>query len=321
MSPSVLPPNKPGIRRVAVIGCGTIGASFATLFAANGLETSVYDPNPEAEKVLWEIIDQSHKALRQLQGAKSPEPKNLVTFTTSLAKALKGADLIQENTPEREEIKYTILAEIDDQASPTALICSSTSGLTCTSMQSALKKFPQRFLIAHPFNPPHLIPLIEIVGGERTSARSIQDAMEFYISIGKRPIHLKKEVVGHVANRLQSALAREVFYLLQQDIASVEDIDTALEYGPGVRWAAAGPSMLWHLAGGVGGAQHFSEHLLGPLLSWYAPSDPTVDDDLIKKWVDGTKSIVRDRKYGELCEARDRMVVKLLTLKEHDASL
>lgn len=306
------------IRRVAVIGCGTIGASFAALFAANGLQTTVYDPRPEAEILLWDTIKRTSKIIAAIQDEAFPMSTYTVKFTTDLTTALEGADLVQENSPEQLHVKHPLLQKIDEITKPSALICSSTSGLTCSSMQTALQHHPDRFLIAHPFNPPHLIPLIEIVGGEETSAAAISTAMAFYTRIGKKPIHIQKEVKGHVANRLQSALAREIMYLLQEEVLSVADIDVAMEFGPGLRWSAMGPSMLWHLGGGQGGISHYAEQFLEPLMSWYAPADPVIDKELTERWVNGTKDMVGVQRVEDLCEARDDMIVRVLQMKRQN---
>src|SRR6202043_219439 len=183
---------------------------------------------------------------------------------TKLSDALEGVDLVQENGPERSDFKIKLFADMDALTPATTILASSSSGIPIGVSQSQCKH-PERCVIGHPFNPPHLIPLVEIVGGEKTSAATIERSIAFYASIGKRPIHGKKEVVGHVANRLQAALYREVVYLIEQGVLSVSDADSAVSWGPGLRWGVMGPSLLWHIGGGEGGIQHFMDHLMGPL--------------------------------------------------------
>src|SRR6202008_3639601 len=183
-----------------------------------------------------------------------------LTFTTNMQEALSNADLIQENGPERKDFKIKLFADMDDATPPDPIIASSSSGITMSVMQSACKH-PERCVIGHPFNPPHMIPLVEVVGGAKTSSETVQRAIDFYASIGKKPIHLRKEVVGHVANRLQAALYREVVNLIEQGVLDVADSDTAVCWGPGLRWGVMGPSLLFNLGGGEGGMRHFIEHL------------------------------------------------------------
>src|SRR5207302_8547265 len=187
-----------------------------------------------------------------------------LSFAPSMAQALANANFVQENGPERPDFKAKLFAEMDDATPPGSIIASSSSGITMDVIQSACKR-PERCVIGHPFNPPHVIPLVEVVGGAKTSPDAIQQAMAFYASIGKKPIYLRKEFPGHVANRLQAALYREILYLIQQGVLSVDDTDVAVSYGPGLRWGVMGQSLQWHLGGGEGGIHHFMEHLMPPL--------------------------------------------------------
>src|SRR6201999_2640859 len=175
------------------------------------------------------------------------------------------ADLVQENGPERPDFKIRLFADIDEATPVDSIIASSSSGITPSVMQSDCKH-PERVIVGHPFNPPHIIPLVEVVGGSTTSPAAIEQAMRFYASIAKKPIHLRKELPGHVANRLQAALYREMLYLIGQGVLSVEEADTAVSYGPGLRWGVMGQSLQWHLGGGTGGIKHFMEHLMDPLV-------------------------------------------------------
>src|SRR5207244_4020828 len=184
--------------------------------------------------------------------------RDRLSFTTDMKEALAKADFVQENGPERPDFKMKLFADMDDATPPESIIASSSSGITPSVMQAKCER-PERVLVGHPFNPPHIIPLVEVVGGAKTAPEAIQRAMAFYASIGKKPIHLKKELPGHVANRLQAALYREMLYLIEQGVLSVEDTDAAVCYGPGLRWGVMGQSLQWRLGGGAGGVTHFRE--------------------------------------------------------------
>ncbi|KAK8009380.1 3-hydroxyacyl-CoA dehydrogenase [Apiospora marii] len=308
------------IQKVAIIGCGTIGASWAALFLANGLTVSTFDINPAAEATLRSLVRDALPVLARLGLAtKAPDAKaEDIIFTTDLAAALQGAQLVQENGPERLDFKRELFSKMAKHLSADAIIATSSSGLTCSSIQEGMEAAarPERCVVGHPFNPPHLIPLVEVVGGAQTPPQTIERMMAFYTSIGKKAVHVQKEVVGHIANRLQAAIMREAMYLLQEGVCGVEDIDDAVSNGPGLRWGVMGPSTLFHLGGGPGGVQHMADHLLGPLMSWYAPQDPVVDDGLKKKWVDGTLEMVGDRSFQDLSRQRDEELIRLLNVRK-----
>src|SRR5690349_16763490 len=251
------------IRNVAIVGTGVIGASWAALYLARGLNVTATDPAPNAEANLRKYIDAAWKDLTVV-GLSPSASRDHLKFTTDIKQALKDADLVQENGPERKDFKIKLFADMDAATPPDSIIASSSSGLTMSVMQSACKH-PERCVIGHPFNPPHVVPLVEVVAGEKTSPETVQRAIAFYASIGKKPIHVRKEVVGHVANRLQAALYREVVYLIEQGVLDVADSDAAVCWGPGLRWGVMGPNLLFHLAGGQDGIRHFMEHLSGPL--------------------------------------------------------
>jgi 3-hydroxyacyl-CoA dehydrogenase len=311
------------IKSVAIIGCGAIGASWAALFIAQGLQVKAFDINPAAETYLRNFIRDALPVLSSIGLVKNTEAKpEDVIFSTSLQQALQDVDFVQENGPERIDFKRKLFQQIGEQLGPNVIIATSSSGLTCSSIQEGMSAAarPERCLVGHPFNPPHLIPLVEVVGGSQTSPTTIQATMTFYTTLGKKPIHLQKEVPGHVANRIQAAVMREVFHILQQDVCSVQDIDDAVSYGPGLRWGVMGPNMLFHLGGGEGGIEHFANHLLGPLQGWYAKENPVVDEDLRRKWIEGTKWAVGERGYGGLVKQRDEELVRLLNVRrEWDA--
>jgi 3-hydroxyacyl-CoA dehydrogenase len=305
--------NKP-IRRIAIVGTGVIGASWAALFLAHGLEVIATDPAPNAEKNLRDYIDSAWPALEQL-GLTAGASKKRLSFTAKLNEALENVDLVQENGPERPDFKIKLFADMDALTPETTILASSSSGIPIGISQSSCKH-PERCVIGHPFNPPHLIPLVEVVGSERTSSATIERAMAFYASIGKRPIHVKKEVVGHVANRLQAALYREVVYLIEQDVLSVSDADAAVSWGPGLRWGLMGPNLLFHLAGGQGGIQHFMEHLAGPMTTWWKDlGNPEFTPDLKEKIVQGVLAEAGNQSINNLAEERDSLLLGLLALR------
>ncbi len=205
--------------------------------------------------VFAEYIDEAWKTLSK-NGLSAGASRDRLTFEPNMALALAKADFVQENGPERPDFKAKLFAEMDDATPPGSIIASSSSGITMDVIQSGCKR-PERCVIGHPFNPPHVIPLVEVVGGAKTSPQTIEKAMAFYSSIGKKPIRLFKALPGHVANRLQAALYKEVLYLIQQGVLSVADADVAVSYGPGPRWGVMGPSLQWHLGGGPGGIPPF----------------------------------------------------------------
>src|SRR6202140_2563282 len=225
--------NKP-IRRIAIVGAGVIGASWAAEFLARGFDVIATDPAPNAEANLRKYIDAAWPSLTAL-GLDKSASRDRLSFTPDLKKALRDADFVQENGPERKDFKVQLFADMDAATPPDSIIASSSSGLTMSVMQSACKH-PERCVIGHPFNPPHVIPLVEVVAGAKTSSETVQQAISFYTSIGKKPIHVRKEMVGHVANRLQAALYREVVYLIEQGVLDVADSDAAVCWGPGLRW-------------------------------------------------------------------------------------
>jgi len=306
--------DKP-IRRIAIVGTGVIGASWAALFLAHGLEVIATDPAPNAEENLREYIDNAWPALEQL-GLSSGASKERLSFTANLSDALKDVDLVQENGPERPDFKIKLFAEMDALTPETTILASSSSGIPIGVSQSSCKH-PERCVIGHPFNPPHLIPLVEVVGSEETSSATIERAIAFYASIGKRPIHVRKEVVGHVANRLQAALYREVVYLIEQDVLSVSDADAAVSWGPGLRWGVMGPNLLFHLAGGQNGIHHFMEQFTGPMTTWWKDlGSPEFTPEVKEKIVNGVLAEAANRSIDELAEERDGVLLGLLALRD-----
>src|SRR5246500_5645606 len=299
------------IRRIAIVGTGVIGASWAAEFLARGFDVVATDPAPKAEANLREYIDEAWKDLTSI-GLTKGASRDRLRFTTNMKEALSKADLVQENGPERPDFKIKLYAEMEEVAPVDSLLASSSSGITPSVIQSKCKH-PERVVIGHPFNPPHIIPLVEIVGGSKTSPEAIQQAISFYSSIGKTPIHLKKELPGHVANRFQAALYREMLYIIEQGILSVEDTDAAVAYGPGLRWGVMGQSLQWHLGGGAGGIKHFMEHLMDPLAGMFkALGNPNVTPELKQKVVDGVLREAGNRSVDELAQAENDVIIGLL---------
>jgi 3-hydroxyacyl-CoA dehydrogenase len=307
------------IRRVAIIGTGVIGASWSALFLAKGLQVVATDVAPNAEGALRKFVETVWPALKRLGLSPGASQSNL-TFTAALAQAVDGVDLVQENGPERIEFKQKLYGELDQLLVPDVIIASSSSGLTMSEIQKGAAAHPERCVIAHPFNPPHLIPLVEIVGGAKTSEATIRRAAEFYTSIGQRTVRLNKEMPGHVANRLQAALAREVYYLVAEGVVSAADVDTALCWGPGLRWGVMGNMMLNHLGGGPGGIEHFLEQFTGPMTAWWKTlGSPVLTPDVQKKLIDSVHAEAGSRTIPELEAERDEVLLGLIELRKKAA--
>src|SRR5881397_1881980 len=305
--------NKP-IHRIAIVGTGVIGASWAAQYLARGFDVVATDPAPNAEANLRKYVDEAWELLTVI-GLSPGSSRNRLSFTTNMKDALSKADLVQENGPERPDFKIKLFADMDEATPADSLIASSSSGITPSVMQSQCKH-PERVLIGHPFNPPHIIPLVEVVGGTKTSPDAIQQALAFYAAIGKKPIYLRKELPGHVGNRLQAALYREVMYLIQQGVLSVADADDAVSYGPGLRWGVMGPSLQWHVGGGAGGIKHFMDHLMGPLEGMIkALGNPQISPDLKHTVVDAVLKEAGHRSVEQLAHDENEVLVGLLSLR------
>jgi 3-hydroxyacyl-CoA dehydrogenase len=303
------------IRRIAVIGTGAIGASWTALFLAKGLEVVATDVAPNAQAALKRFIESAWPALKRL-GLADGASQSRVSFTTDLVTAVKDADLIQENGPERIEFKKKLYGQLDELLPAEVIIASSSSGLTMSEIQSACASHPERCVIGHPFNPPHLVPLVEIVGGAKTSEETIQRVANFYTALGKRTVRLRKEVPGHVANRLQAALSREVYHLVSEGVVSASDVDTALSWGPGLRWGLMGSLLLNHLGGGQGGIEHFFEQFAGPMTAWWKVlGQPVLTTEVQKKLVESVREEVGERSIEELATVRDEMLLELIDLR------
>lgn len=297
------------IERIAVIGAGLIGSSWATLAMGHGLNVSAYDPAPGAEERFRHAVDRARAQLSELGLANTGQYQ----FTDDLDVALQGVDFVQENGPENEPAKRDLLARLDAVLPPEVIIASSTSALL-RSMIVADCQHRQRVIVAHPFNPPHLVPLVEIVGEDEAV---VDRAAAFYRSLDRRPIILQREMPGHVANRLASALYREAVHLVEQGVASVAEIDAALCNGPGLRWALMGPHMTYHLGGGVGGIAGYLAHL-GPsqVRRWQSLGTPSLDADVQRKIIEGIAEEAAGRSIAQLEERRDEGLLALLRARK-----
>jgi 3-hydroxyacyl-CoA dehydrogenase len=303
------------IQNIAIVGTGVIGASWAALYLARGFNVTATDPAPNAEANLRKFIDAAWKDLAVIRLSPNASRDHL-QFTPDMKKALSDADFVQENGPERQEFKIKLFADMDDATPPDSIIASSSSGLTMSVMQSECKH-PDRCVTGHPFNPPHVIPLVEVVAGAKTSPETVEQVIAFYESIGKKPIHVRKEVVGHVANRLQAALYREIVYLIEQGVIDVADGDTAVCWGPGLRWGVMGPNLLFHLGGGQGGMQHFLGQFTGPLAAWWKDLGKITEfsNEVKQTLLEGVLKEAGKRSIEELERERDAMLLELLATR------
>jgi len=253
------------ITKAAAIGGGVIGAGWVARLALNGIDVAVFDPDPEASRKVGEVMKGARRAYRKMVPGGLPE-EGRITYAKTIAEAVAGADFIQESVPERLDLKHRVLAEIDAHAPKDTLIGSSTSGIKPTDMQPAMKN-PERLVVGHPFNPVYLLPLIEIVGGEMTSAAAIEKARNLYSSIGMKPVVIRKEIEAFVGDRLLEAVWREALWLIKDDITTVEELDDIMRYSFGIRWAQMGMFQVYRIAGGEAGMRHFIAQF-GPCLAW-----------------------------------------------------
>jgi 3-hydroxyacyl-CoA dehydrogenase len=303
-----------GVHRIAIVGTGVIGASWAAYYLARGFEVVATDPGPQAEANLRKYIDDAWPLLTQV-GLSPSASRDRLTFSADMSRALADADWVQENAPERPDFKIKLFAQMDEATPPNSIIASSSSGITMDVIQSGCKR-PERCVIGHPFNPPHVVPLVEVVGGAKTSEATIERAMAFYADVGKKPVRLYKALPGHVANRFQAALYKEVLYLVQQGVLSVADADIAVSYGPGIRWGVMGPSLQWHVGGGQGGIKHFMEHLMDPLAAMMkALGTPEITPQLKQTVVDAVLKEAGGRSVEQLAREENSVLLGLLKLR------
>jgi 3-hydroxyacyl-CoA dehydrogenase len=296
------------VQRVGVVGTGLIGASWAAYFLAKGMEVSATDPSPQGETFLRNALENAWPTLQKL-GMTAGATMDRLRFDADMKRALDGVEFVQESGPEREAIKSELFAAIDAIVPAEVVIASSSSGLLMSKLQSHCR-FPERCVLGHPFNPPHLIPLVEVVGGKQTAPAAIERALAFYKSIGKWPIKLNKEIAGHVANRLQGALWKEAASLVADGVVDVADADAAIAQGPGLRWALMGPLLTLHLGGGAGGLRYFFDNI-----SKLRPGDPigstVMSPELIDLLVAGVEAEAAGRSVAELARERDQRLVAM----------
>jgi carnitine 3-dehydrogenase len=306
---------------VGVVGTGVIGAAWAALFLSRGYDVRAFDPAPGAHDRLLESLVATWPALAHLGGAPEP-PLDRVHWNDAVEGAVAEATFVQESGPEVLDAKQALIAEIDATAPASAVIASSSSGLRPSEIQETCTRSPERVLIGHPFHPAHLIPLVEVVGGAKTSARSVDAAMAFYASLGKRPINVRQELPGHVVNRLQAALWREAYSLVQRGVVTVAEVDAAIANGPGLRWAVIGPFAGQHLSGGARGIAHTLEHLGPPMVAWWDDlGQPSWTPELVQQVVDQTAAEMSHTTPEDLSATRDRLVLDILAAKAAEPSL
>ncbi len=304
------------IKKVALVGGGVIGGGWATRCLANGLEVVLTDPRPEARDYVETMVADAWPVLEDA-GLVS-ESKGELHFAQDIAQAVHDADFVQENVPEREELKISVHEEISRHAREDVVIASSSSGLLPSRLQARCAH-PERLIIGHPFAPVYLLPLVEIVGSEQTSQTAIAQAGAFYRSLGMRPLHVRREIEAYIADRLQESLYREALHLIDQGVATVAEIDAAVTGGPGLRWAFMGTFLAWHLGGGPGGMRHTIEQF-GPALElpWSHMKAPELTDELKERIVDGCEVESGARAFDEMERRRDRCLAEIQkVLKEH----
>ena len=299
------------IRQIAIIGTGVIGTGWTARFLGQGYRVIAWDPAPDFYPRLQDNIERLWPTLEKLGVTGEAGPGNLECAAT-LESACKHADLIQESVPEDIEIKRSIHVQIDEAARKDAIVASSSSGLLPSEIQKPCRR-PERLLIAHPFNPVYLLPLVELVPGKSTSQRTVELARDFYSSLGMYPLIVRKEIEGYLSDRLQEALWREILHLVNDGVATTGELDDAIIYGPGLRWAMMGTCLTFHLAGGESGMAHMLEQF-GPALKlpWTHLKAPDLTDELIEKMVTGTKIQADGRSIAELEQLRDNCLIEMM---------
>jgi 3-hydroxyacyl-CoA dehydrogenase len=302
------------VRRVAVVGSGLIGSGWVVAFLASGREVAVYDPSPEAPDKIRAHIAASWPAMVELRLADRGDP-DAVSFHRQLADAVRGADYIQENTPEQPELKTALFTELGDLAAADVIIASSTSNMPVTALQADCA-YPERCVLGHPFNPAHLMPLVEVGGGERTAPEAIDAAMALYQAIGKQPIRLEREVLGHIANRLTAAMFREAVSLVAEGLATVGDVDKAIRYGPALKWAIQGQFTTFHTSGGENGFANFLRHFSpGMMRRWESMKTPDLADPALQaRLVKQVDEAHPGQSVHDIAQHQDAMLLALLKL-------
>ncbi len=298
------------IKTLGLLGTGVIGGGWAARALHFGVDVIAADVKPEMEKWIREAVANAEPALARLTLAPLP-PKGKLSFTTDLHAMARQADFIQENIPEQLELKQRVLADVSRTAGPEVIIASSTSGLMPSDLQLHMRA-PERFLVAHPFNPVYLLPLVELVAGKQTAAATIESSRRFFTYIGMHALHVRREVPGHLTDRLQEAMWREILHMVNDGVATTGELDESIIYGPGLRWAAMGMNLIYHLAGGESGMRHMLEQF-GPCLKWpwTKLEAPELTDALIDRMVEGTQAQAQGRSIRELERLRDDYLVAI----------
>ena len=303
---------------IALLGTGTIGASWATYFLARGFSVTAWDPAPDTAQRLRAFIDAAWPAMERLGLVAGADPAR-VRVVDEPEQAVEGAVFVQESAPEDLGLKRALYGRIDPVLPADAVLASSASGLLISELQEGLRN-AARFVVGHPFNPPHLVPLVEVVGGRDTDPATVDWALDFYNAHGKHAIRVEREVPGHIANRLQAALLREAFHLLLSGVASAADIDAAVAHGPGLRWAFMGPFLTMHLAGGTGGMRGALDHFGPGLERWWADSGtPRLDGDAIEAMGRAVDGMLDGQSIPALAAGRDIRLLALLAALEATA--
>jgi ketoreductase RED1 len=299
------------VSTVTIIGAGAIGLSWAALFLANGLTVTINDPRPDIREAADKGIDEIIPSLQEL-GYSTEKLKAKLFYEKDIITAVKNADIIQENGPESIEFKQDLYAGFEPALKPGVLVLSSSSSIPATVFSKKMKD-PSRVLIGHPFNPPHLIPLIEVVPGEKTSKAAVQEAIDFYLAVGKNPILIEKEMPGFVANRLQAAMMRESVYLVKEGVVTMEGLDQIVSSSIGLRWAAAGPFKTFTLGGGPGGLPHFLQHL-GPGMEalWKVLGNPSFDKPTVDLLLAQVSKGYGKIPYEDLTRERDEQQLAIM---------
>jgi carnitine 3-dehydrogenase len=300
------------IGKAAAIGGGVIGAGWVARLALNGIDVAVFDPDPEASRKVGEVMKGARRAYRKMAPGGLPV-EGRITYAKTIAEAVAGADFIQESVPERLELKHKVLAEIDAHAPRDALIGSSTSGLKPSGMQTAMKR-PERLVVGHPFNPVYLLPLVEVVGGGKTSKKTIETARRTYASIGMKPVVIRKEIEAFVGDRLLEAVWREALWLIKDDITTVEELDDIMRFSFGIRWAQMGMFQVYRIAGGEAGMRHFIAQF-GPCLAWpwtKLTDVPELTDELVDKIANQSDEQAQGLSIRELERIRDDNLVAIM---------
>jgi carnitine 3-dehydrogenase len=313
--------NDLSVKTVGIVACGLIGMSWAAYYLAKGFSVRATDLDADAEKKMRSYIDSAWPLLQEM-GLEPGADRNKLFFSTNLKEALAGVDFVQENGPERLDLKLTLFKDISNAIGNDVIIASSSSGIPVSDFQTQATN-PSRVLLGHPPNPPHLIPLVEVVGGKLTSAENVTRAVRFYARIGKKPIRMNKEMKGHIANRIQAAVFREVLYLLDQGAASLADIEVAMAHGPGLRWAILGQFMNANLGGGDGGMKHMLEHLGPAMEGWWAELGRIehVTPQMAEKAEAGINEILQNNRVDDIVAARDNVLLQTLKAKAAEKKL